>query len=170
MNWQAFGAIADIVGSIGVVVSLLYLAAQIKQSRRESRVAAGETAIRSLREVLVPIIPDPELAKLFSRLFIDPSVFDGPQRDQAFHIMFYVVKAFESVHYHRVNGILESGVWKGWSTLFLHYINTSGFHRYWALRRDVYSPAFQSWIEENATHTEGLTVGRLGDAVDGGTA
>jgi hypothetical protein len=128
VNWEAFGAVADIVGATAVVVSLLYVAAQIRQSRRESRAAAGETAIRAFREVLMPLYTDAVLSKLYSRIWTDPEVFEGPEREQAFQIMFQSMKALESVHFHHLNGMLEPGLWTGWRTLFLHYINTPGFH------------------------------------------
>lgn len=81
---------------------------------------------------------------------------------EAFGTIADIVKAMESVHFHHLNGMLDPGLWSGWRTLFLHYINTPGFHHYWALRHEVYSPAFQDWIRENATRTSGLTVGTLG--------
>lgn len=35
MNWDAIGAIAELLGAIGVIVSLVYLATQIRQSREQ---------------------------------------------------------------------------------------------------------------------------------------
>lgn len=37
MNWDALGAIAELIGAIAVVLTLLYLAVQIRQSNRLSR-------------------------------------------------------------------------------------------------------------------------------------
>lgn len=37
MNWEAVGAIAEATGAIAVIVSILYLAAQVKQSRADVR-------------------------------------------------------------------------------------------------------------------------------------
>ena len=34
MNWDAIGAVGDAVSAIAVVVSLLYLATQVRQSNR----------------------------------------------------------------------------------------------------------------------------------------
>ena len=39
MNWEAIGVIAEVVGAVAVVVSLVYLAVQI---RHQSRQAAAE--------------------------------------------------------------------------------------------------------------------------------
>jgi hypothetical protein len=35
MNWDAIGAIAELLGAIGVIASLVYLATQIRQSREQ---------------------------------------------------------------------------------------------------------------------------------------
>ena len=40
MNWDAIGAIGEILGAIGVIVTLGYLAVQIRQNTRSSRVSA----------------------------------------------------------------------------------------------------------------------------------
>ena len=52
MNWEAIGAIGDAAGAIGVIVTLIYLAAQIRQSndllRSESRQALVANDVTSL--------------------------------------------------------------------------------------------------------------------------
>jgi hypothetical protein len=35
MNWDAIGAIAELLGAVGVIASLVYLATQIRQSREQ---------------------------------------------------------------------------------------------------------------------------------------
>jgi hypothetical protein len=40
MNWEALGASAELLGAIGVIVTLLYLAAQIRQSLKDTRAEA----------------------------------------------------------------------------------------------------------------------------------
>ncbi len=37
MNWDAIGAIAELLGAIGVIASLIYLATQIRQRREQMR-------------------------------------------------------------------------------------------------------------------------------------
>ena len=34
MNWDAIGAIAELLGAVGVIASLVYLAGQIRQNSR----------------------------------------------------------------------------------------------------------------------------------------
>ena len=35
MNWDAIGAIAELLGAVGVIASLVYLAGQIRHSREQ---------------------------------------------------------------------------------------------------------------------------------------
>ena len=58
MNWEAIGAVAELVGAIGVVASLVYLAFQIRQSTsqmqhntRALELAALDTTIQHGLEV-----------------------------------------------------------------------------------------------------------------------
>ena len=43
MNWEAISAISDIVGAIAVVVSLIYIAVQIRQNTRMMRSGAKQS-------------------------------------------------------------------------------------------------------------------------------
>ena len=36
MNWDAIGAIAELLGAVGVIASLVYLATQIRHSREQT--------------------------------------------------------------------------------------------------------------------------------------
>lgn len=42
MNWNAIAAIGQVLGAIGVVASLLYLAAQVRQNNRASVVVSRQ--------------------------------------------------------------------------------------------------------------------------------
>ena len=54
MNWDAIGAIAELLGAIGVIASLIYLATQIRQSRdqMERNTRATQAASNHLNKLL----------------------------------------------------------------------------------------------------------------------
>jgi hypothetical protein len=54
MNWEAINAIAQLVSSFGVVVSLWYLAVQVHRSTRIAKLAAQDAAMTALRDVTRP--------------------------------------------------------------------------------------------------------------------
>ena len=54
MDWDAVSAIAQLVGSLAVVLSVLYLAAQVHQSTRVAKLAMQDAAATALRDVTKP--------------------------------------------------------------------------------------------------------------------
>ena len=42
MNWEAIGAIGEIVGATGVILTLMYLSVQIRQSTRASKASTAQ--------------------------------------------------------------------------------------------------------------------------------
>ena len=49
MNWEALGAVSEIVGALGVIITLLYLAAQIKHA---SRISESQSHANSVNDAL----------------------------------------------------------------------------------------------------------------------
>ena len=71
MNWEAVGAIAEAIGVIAILVSLVYVAAQIRQSTLQisrsveaTQLAAFESNIESGNRMRELLILHPELAQL----------------------------------------------------------------------------------------------------------
>ncbi len=51
MNWDAVGAIAELLGAVAIVVTLIYLAAQIKYARLSSIDTNRENRVAGIREL-----------------------------------------------------------------------------------------------------------------------
>ena len=68
MNWDAIGAIAELLGAVGVIASLVYLATQIRQSRQQMRTYAhdaGEHSAGHFRESTARIVhAEPPLIRI----------------------------------------------------------------------------------------------------------
>ncbi len=67
MDWDAVAAIAEVVGLIVVVVSLVYLAAQIQQNTEASRAGTSFSINAALAEILDAIRSDGEFAGIWLR-------------------------------------------------------------------------------------------------------
>ena len=51
MNWEAIGAIGEIVGAVAVVLTVGYLAVQIRQNTRSVRAATHHSSMRGASEI-----------------------------------------------------------------------------------------------------------------------
>lgn len=65
MNWEAIGAIGEIAGAVGVIVTLLYLSVQIRQNTKESRLTAIQAASENSAQFTELLATHPDLGELF---------------------------------------------------------------------------------------------------------
>ncbi len=61
MNWSAVGAIGELLGAAAVVVSLLYLAAQMRMGARQAQLEAGRNLSRGIGDVSLALSVNGEL-------------------------------------------------------------------------------------------------------------
>ncbi len=64
MNWDAIGAIGELYGALAVVLTLGYLAAQVRQNSQGMKVAAKLDIEKSFGEYTDLILKDSELIEL----------------------------------------------------------------------------------------------------------
>ena len=67
MNWAAIGAVGEVVGAAGVILSLLYLAVQIRGEARAKRAAAVHDQSDAYRDFLQTLANNEELAAIYLR-------------------------------------------------------------------------------------------------------
>src|SRR4051812_35828097 len=161
MNWDAISAVSQLIGSIAVVISVLYLAVQLRSSTRVARVAAMDAAAGALRDVTKPFMENAELGRLW-RIGLENLDALSPE-DQArfFHAAHQFLKALETIHYHYVYGLLDLQLWSGWRELLHHYVGSPGIQFYLARRGAVFSERFLRFISELEPVQERMTVGNL---------
>ena len=67
MNWEAIGAIGEVVGGLAVIVTLIYVARQIRQSTGAVLAANHEGMASAIRTMRHAVAQDPALAELVLR-------------------------------------------------------------------------------------------------------
>ena len=67
MNWDALGAIGEIVGAVAVIATLLYLAIQIREARLLTKSTSLQNAVSSFNELNVVMGSDPKTVDLITR-------------------------------------------------------------------------------------------------------
>jgi hypothetical protein len=161
MNWDAINAVSQLVSSIAVVVSVLYLAVQLKSSTRVARVAAMDAAAAALRDVTKPFMENAELGRLWRAGLENLNALSAEDQARFFHATHQFLKALETIHYHYVYGLLDTQLWAGWRELLHHYVATPGIQFYLSRRSELFSERFRKFIDELEPVQNRMTVGNL---------
>ena len=161
MNWEAISAVSQLIGSVAVVVSVLYLAVQLRGSTRVAKVAAQDAAATALRDVTKPFMENAELARIWRTGLENLKGLSAEDQARFFHAAYQFLKAFETIHTHYVYGLLDLELWEGWRELLRHYIASPGMGHYWKIRRDLFSKRFQKFVQSLDRPANRFTVGTL---------
>jgi hypothetical protein len=161
VNWEAINATAQLISSVGVVVSLWYLAIQVHRSTRITKLAAQDAATTALRDVTKPFAENPDVGRLWRAGLENLDTLSAEDKARFFHVAFQFLKAMETIHFHYIYGLMEEQIWRGWRNLYGHYLATPGLTYYWRLRHDLFSDRFQQFVASLEQPAQRLTVGNL---------
>ena len=161
MNWDAISAISQLVGSIAVVLSVLYLGVQVHRSTRVAKLATQDAAATALRDVTKPLMENAELERIWRVGLEDIASLSAEERARFFHATYQWLKAFETIHFHYVYGLMDRQLWEGWQELLRHYVAAPGIAYYWKLRPEVFSERFRKFVNSLEPPAEQRTVGTL---------
>ena len=149
MNWDAAGALGEIVGAIAVVITLAYLAAQIRSGNRALRTSVRDSAFRQLQDWNNQLVADEHFPLMFHRGLEDFDSLDAGERARFLHLAFSFVKLFENFYLHHRDGSLPIEGFEGTKAVFLVYIHRPGMRRYWAERRGFFDAGFVRYVDNS---------------------
>ena len=79
MNWEAISAIGQIVGALAVLITLIYLAIQLRQNTAAVATSTYESTMTGLNDINVVVASNPELASLLDRGCQDPETLSSKE-------------------------------------------------------------------------------------------
>lgn len=111
MNWEAIGAIGEIAGAIGVIVTLAYLSVQLRHNTKASRLSAIQAASENSSRFSELLASDAELSELVWRGLRAPDSLD-PAEKRRFIAAINVFMRREAVAFylHR-EGLMPEELW-----------------------------------------------------------
>ena len=146
VNWDAIGAVGEIVGAGAVVVSLVYLAMQIRTQNNETRFGAMHDISVGYRDTLATVA-DGEMATIIDKA-IDS--YDSLSRVEVLRLIAGVGRIFrvwEEAYLLYESGRLNDRTWEPMVRQFNGYLDVEPFRRVWELRKRYYDESFAKYVD-----------------------
>jgi hypothetical protein len=148
LNWEALGAVAELLGALGVIASLIYLAVQIRQNTTAVRSSTYQALTDSSMNFSALVAGDPSLTLLFDLGMSDFLALDHEEQVRFGFLMQSYVRMLEnSFHQHR-DGMLDEERWVRPSRTLKNAATQPGFVQWWQSSRTPFSPAFEAYVRE----------------------
>jgi len=149
VNLETVNAVAQLIAATGVIVSLFYLAAQIRQNTKSQRSVVVDSLTSSLINLLGPQASDPKLTRAFASATEDWHGASEEDRIRAIAVLFALFKLFENAWFQQRQGTLDLQQWEGWKLYMLAYFHRPGVRTWWAMRRATFAPGFRAYLENS---------------------
>lgn len=149
MDWDAIGAIANILGAIGVIYSLVYLGIQIRNQNRESQLAAATELASQWSASMSDIAVSPELAKALEIGFYKPESLSPHQYLQFSSHLNRVFRDVETMYIQFLAGRLSGDLWNGVSVSTIELTQCIGVRSWWATRNGWFGDTFANYIQHH---------------------
>lgn len=154
MNWDAVGALAELLGAIGVIVSLVYLSVQIRQNTRqigehsrELRIAALDAIASSFSRFRDPLIRDPELAALWLKGIEDYDALDPVEQVRISRLFQELFFAHQNTWTRYTEGATAEHVWHDQQGSIAANLRHPGIRTWWGRTRAIYNDEFEKVVE-----------------------
>ena len=148
MNWDVVAALAEIVGAAGVIISVSYLALQIREGTRATRLAALQSMSRDIDGVLKSIIEGPGVAELFLRGINAFDSLDGTDVPRFNSLMERFFRVYENAFYRSNARQLEPTAWHGMDSQIRDLLAYSGAQHWWRSREHWFSQDFRTYVNQ----------------------
>ncbi len=144
MNWDAIGAIGEIVGAIAVLLTLFYLSIQIRQGVKLARSQIREQRTMSSQEWLYQYAA---YGDLVAKAGSGEPLTGGEKltMNMLFRAQF---RGYEAYLHHYLNGLFDEGEWQGMKQTIRVSFRNVGFVELWEEIGNEFSPELQQLVEE----------------------
>jgi hypothetical protein len=147
MNWDAIGAIGEVVGAVAVFATLLYLAIQIRQNTAQSRASSHHAISDSLNQLNILFGQSTEVSALFLMGLEDRSSLTDAQRWQFDSIMRAYFHVCETMYFQADVGTGDQGIATAEEEGMIIMITAPGGREWWAQNPYGFSPEFRAYVD-----------------------
>ena len=157
MNLEQAYYLSQLVGSIVVVASLIYLAVEVRQNTRIAKLNSSHINTQVYTQFLDLISSNSELADIFRRGVNDIAGLTPVEQTRfsslmgiAFRNMFQQFQEYDM-------GLISDDDWDTWNKALTEIITYPGIQAVWETRRSTYNERFQAYVDTAAEKAVGKT-------------
>ncbi len=150
MTLQDLGGIGEFIGGIAVVISLVYLAVQIRQNTKSVRTATYQAILDSSRSDTELLLVHPHLERVYRVGRRNPEKLNDDERPLFRMLVAQLLLSSESLFLQHQQGAIDSDYWQRRQQTLRGLLSQPGVRQWWAARgtpREYYDPGFRELVD-----------------------
>ncbi|MEJ2238119.1 MAG: hypothetical protein P8X82_07460 [Gemmatimonadales bacterium] len=140
---------AEAIGLVAVVVSLVFVGMEVRQSTQASRAANQHSLLELGMTNGNMIAADEELSHIFEAMLAgEQAALTELQRARGSRLVGNAFNLWEAAYYNYQTDQLNDELWQGWNSYHASSLSRSGAKAWWRKHRRGYGKSFARHVDE----------------------
>jgi len=148
MDLATLAQLGEFVGGLFVVVSLVYLAHQVRQNTTSLRTENYARAVDRLSSMQRNVSSDGELNRIVTIGSTRPETLSRTERMRFTWYLYELLGAAEFVFHQAEQGALPDEVWERWRATMVWWFSNPGILAWWRAKPTPFSTSFEAFANE----------------------
>jgi len=155
MDWDAIGAMGEVFGALAVVVSVIYLATQVRKQTEEARLTASRELADQLGNAIQTVTEDQAFAEIWLKGVRDYESLPEADRIRLAFLFQRFCRILEQHHRHTSRENLDVAYNQSVDNQYAEFLSLPGVQRWWELSKSHFEPEFRAKVDTLITSTQG---------------
>jgi len=145
---QLLGNLGEFIGSIVIVATLIYLAIQVRQNTRATRLESSRAITSEFNSFLDMLASNRELADIWYGGLSNYQSLDDTDKMRFTLAVSRVVRTTQEGFMEWREGAMDTEDWQTIAKPFMDLLRYHGFREVWSKRKHHYSNDFQNFVDK----------------------
>ena len=163
-----WASIAEIIGALAIVISLIYVGIQVNESTRAVRSATANETTAAISAWYIEIGNNQQAAELYARGMADPESLSSGELAQFIYLTHGLILEYQAAYYLSEEGTLDQELRESITNNLAGVREMPGYQLYWSQRGSLFKPNFREFVDDilvnGATNTDSEALYRSGDS------
>lgn len=155
MNLEILAQLGEFAGGIGVILSLIYLAVQVRGNTRSQQADITARVLDRMAALQHTFGFDAEANSFFMKGITDPTQYTMEERTRFSWLMTELFSAFEFLLQQYKVGNIDEDTWYRWSKVLDWWLTYPGIRAAYEARSTPYTQLFTNYIDGRIEADEG---------------
>jgi hypothetical protein len=146
MTIQELGSIGEFVGALAVLLSLVYLAYQIRQNTRSVRASTHHTTAHAAYGIQHLIAESETVARIWLTGAREPQKLTREERARFDAIMRSFFMWYEDTYFQYRNSMIGRDVWEARQESMMGHLRDAGILSWWSKNSHIFTESFVSYV------------------------
>ena len=144
---ESLANLGEIIGAVAVVVSIIYLAVQVRQNTQAQQTENFSRALDRVAAIQSSLSQDSATSTIVSKGVVDTSTLTAKERIQFTWAMYELFGAFEFMFLAARAKSMPAEIWQRWSSAAAWWLTFSGVQAWWSARPIPFTVSFTRYVD-----------------------